>query len=53
MNSFLRNSLPLIEVLAVEPEGFVAGVGARADPIHPIGVRLDLHLAILTAMESL
>ena len=54
MNSFLRIfSATHTEVLAVEPEGFVVGVGARADPIHPIGVRLDLNLAILTAMESL
>jgi len=42
------------EVPAVAPEGFavVVGVDARADPIYPIGVRLDLKLAILTAMES-
>ena len=38
----------------VAPEGFavVVGVGARANPIHLIGVRLDLNLAILTSMES-
>ena len=42
------------EVLAVAPEGIPVGVGvgARAGPIHPIGVRLDLNLAILTATES-
>jgi hypothetical protein len=41
-------------VLAAAPEGFavVVGVGARTDPIHPIGVRLDLNLAILTAMAT-
>ena len=41
-------------MLAAAPGGFavVVGVGARVDPIHPIGVRLDLNLAILTAMES-
>jgi hypothetical protein len=43
------------EVLAVAPEWFlvVVDVGARADPIYPMGVRLDLkNLAILMAMES-
>ena len=47
-------SVSYTEVLAAAPEGFavVVGVGARTDPIHPIGVRLDLNLAILTAMES-
>jgi len=39
-------------VLAVAPEGFAVVVGARSDPIHPLGVRFDLNLAILTAMES-
>lgn len=42
-------------MLAVASEGFavVVDVGARADPIYPMGVRLDLkNLAILTAMES-
>jgi hypothetical protein len=42
-------------VLAVAPEWFlvVVDVGARADPIYPMGVRLDLkNLAILMAMES-
>jgi hypothetical protein len=31
---------------------FPVVVGARTDPIHPIGVRLDLNLAILTAMAT-
>ena len=41
-------------MIAVAPERFpvVVGVGARADPIHRIGVRLDLNLAILKATES-
>ena len=41
-------------MLAAAPEGFavVVGVGTRTDPIHPIGVRLDLNLANLTALES-
>jgi hypothetical protein len=47
-------SVSYTEVLAAAPEGFavVVGVGARTDPIHPIGVRLDLNLAILTGLRE-
>jgi hypothetical protein len=40
------------EALAVAPERFVVVVDVCADPFHPIGVRLDLNLAIFTIMES-
>ena len=41
-------------MLAVAFERFlvVVGVDAHADPIHPIGVRLDFNLTILTAMAT-
>ena len=54
MNSYLRNSLSLMLISACcSTWGFavVIGIRARVCPIHPIGVRFDLNLTILTAME--